>query len=100
MEFEAVISLDEEPWERLLDVEGVAHEGSSPSMNYGGLPQPGEAPHFEVTDVSWSDYDPVDSEERGDPVLFYEQHEDEIHEQALEAAQEQYEAARDDYYDV
>ena len=85
---EIVIPIDDEPWERILDVEGVAHEGSSPSMNYGGLPSPGEPPRFEVTNVEWHEYDPLDGQ--GDPVEFYERHEEEVHDQALENEQQRY----------
>lgn len=105
---EIVIPIDDEPWERILDVEGVAHEGSSPNMNYGGLPSPGEPPHFEVTNVEWHEYDPLDGEGStdrsrselssqpregdltGDPVEFYVRHEEEVHDQALENKQKRY----------
>ena len=81
---EIVIPIDDEPWERILEVEGVAQEGSEPNMNYGGLPSPGEPPRFEVTHVEWHEYDPLDGE--GDPVEFYEEHEAKVHDQALEQA--------------
>jgi hypothetical protein len=90
---EIVIAIDEKPFERILDVEGVAHEGSSPSINYGGLPSPGEPPRFEVTSVEWHEYDPLVEDpdaDPGDPVAFFERHEEEVHEQALENKQQRY----------
>lgn len=87
MEFEAVITLDEEPWERLLMIEGVVHEGSSPNMNYGGLPDPGEPARFEPTNVEWSEHDPKGGE--GDPMEWYEANDKEIDEQAMEEARKE-----------
>jgi len=90
---EIVVAIDEEPFERILEVDGVAHEGSSPNMNYGGLPSPGEPPRFEVADVDWHEYDPLVEDpdaDPGDPVEFYERHEAEVHDQALENKQQRY----------
>ena len=100
---EIVIAIDEEPDERILEVEGVVHEGSSASMNYGGLPSPGEPATFEPTHIEWHEDDPVlldEDEEVGDPVTFYEEHDAEVHDQALEMQQARSEGRWGDHPDV
>jgi len=100
---EIVVPIDEEPYERILEVEGVAHEGSSPSMNYGGLPSPGEPPRFEITSVEWHEDDPVLNDpdaEVEDPVRFYERHDGEIHDQALDMEAARSEGRWGDHPDV
>jgi len=90
---EIAIPLDEEPYERILDVEGVIEEGSSAEMNFGGLASPAEPAHFEPTSIEWHEYDPLVEDpdaDAGDPVDFYERHEDEVHEQAIENQADRY----------
>jgi hypothetical protein len=90
---EIVVGIDQPPYERILEVSGTAHSGSSPSMNYGGLPQPGTPPRFETKEVEWHDDDPLASDpdaDAGDPVEFFERHDEEIHDQALENEQQRY----------
>lgn len=77
MEVEVVVPLDEEPWERLLLIDGRI-EHSPPTRHYPGHTE------VEAMSVEWSEYDPVDPEDRQDPLLFFEDHEDEIMDQLFE----------------
>lgn len=95
---EIVVSIDQEPYERILEVDGTFHEGSKPKMNYGGLPQPGEPPTFSPTDVEWHESDPLDG--KGDVDEFYESHEEEVHRQALEKESKRYENRMGSHPDV
>jgi len=76
MEVEVVIPLDVEPYERILDVD--ARIDHSPTTRH----YPGHT-ETEIMGVTWSDYDPVDEEDRKDAVLFFEDHEDRIREIAF-----------------
>ena len=77
MEVEITIPLDEEPWERLLIVDAIIDHVSQ-TRTY-----PGHT-HTEIVSVEWSEHDPVPAEERGDPVLLFEEHEEQIREDAFE----------------
>lgn len=93
---EIVVSLDEPPYERILDVDASPSPGKAPDRSGPpGSGGPGYPPSPGIEEVKFADDDPVE-EDRGKEVSseFFNEHEDEITDEVLRKDQKRHSAAR------
>lgn len=92
MAYEVVITIDEPPYERILEVEASPSPGKAPDRSGPpGSGGPGYPPSAGIESVRFADDDPVEAD-RGDevPSSFFSAHEEEIADRVIDKESERH----------